>query len=290
VQFDPPVELAGSLNIKTVNASHLDPSTYIAQAGIAGSGIFKDIQDALNFKFNGDAAPDFIIDHETFPKGAVVAYAYLFANLPFEWEFDRTGSLDFAGMKVCCFGIEPMHGGWNENTRQAEQVRMYDAVDKNNFIMELLTTRKNHHLYLAKVAPEETLESTVKTVMQRIQNAEPEMLSSGQDIKVPIFNFDIVKDYDELLNTPLAVKDTRLSSKTLAVAKQKIRFRLDERGAILKSEAGVAAGITDDLIFDKPFLLMLQYEGSAMPYFAMWIDNAELMVLCGAVSVSKDDD
>ncbi len=290
VQFDPTVDLADSLNKKAVDDSHLDPATYIAFAGIAGSGIVKDIQDALHNKFHGAATPELVINHESFPNGTVVAYAYLFANLPFKWRFDRTGSFDFAGRNVSCFGIDPMYGGWRKNERQAEHVRIYDAVDKDNFIIELLTARESHHLYLAKVSPEETLELTVKAVMQRIQDAEPEMLKEYQDIKVPIFDFDIVKDYDELLGNPIDVKDPRLSSQTLTLARQKIRFRLDERGAVLKSESVVASGITDDFIFDKPFLLMLLYETSAMPYFAMWVDNAELMLPGGAASVSKSDE
>ena len=31
-------------------------------------------------------------------------------------------------------------------------------------------------------------------------------------------------------------------------------------------------------IFDQPFLLMIRYKDSEQPYFAMWVDNAEIMV------------
>ena len=32
------------------------------------------------------------------------------------------------------------------------------------------------------------------------------------------------------------------------------------------------------MIFDKPFLIMLQRSDAKMPYFALWVDNAELLV------------
>jgi hypothetical protein len=32
------------------------------------------------------------------------------------------------------------------------------------------------------------------------------------------------------------------------------------------------------MIFDKPFLLLMQRQGAKVPYFALWVDNAELLV------------
>ena len=40
-------------------------------------------------------------------------------------------------------------------------------------------------------------------------------------------------------------------------------------------------GIDEDpveYIFDKPFLVMLKREGREMPYFAMWVENTELLI------------
>jgi hypothetical protein len=65
----------------------------------------------------------------------------------------------------------------------------------------------------------------------------------------------------------------------LIIAAQQTRFRLDERGAALESEAGAAAAIVDtNLVFDKPFLVMIQRTGASGPYFALWVANAELLV------------
>ena len=95
---------------------------------------------------------------------------------------------------------------------------------------------------------------------------------------MPILNFDIARDYRELTGKPVAVKSRRFRGQQIAMARQQVRFRLDERGAVLKSEAIVAVGIAEDIIFDKPFLVMLQYEKGKQPYFALWVDNPEILV------------
>ena len=33
-----------------------------------------------------------------------------------------------------------------------------------------------------------------------------------------------------------------------------------------------------DPVFDKPFLIMLQRKDAEMPYFALWVDNTELLM------------
>ena len=56
---------------------------------------------------------------------------------------------------------------------------------------------------------------------------------------------------------------------------------MDEKGVRLKSEAQIALtslGLPNRLMFDKPFLVMLKRVNAKAPYFAMWIDNPELLV------------
>jgi hypothetical protein len=60
-------------------------------------------------------------------------------------------------------------------------------------------------------------------------------------------------------------------------------FKLDEKGAVLKSKAyiEIAAAAAPKqrkhLIFDKPFFIYLNKKGSERPYFAIWVGNAELL-------------
>ena len=40
----------------------------------------------------------------------------------------------------------------------------------------------------------------------------------------------------------------------------------------------VKAAALKNLVFDKPFLVMIQRTGASQPYFALWVANAELLV------------
>ena len=76
----------------------------------------------------------------------------------------------------------------------------------------------------------------------------------------------------------------------LVVAKQYIRFQLDESDAVLESEArAMFAAIGDEpepdrppdrprqFVFDRPFLLALRQPKAEEPYFVTWIGNLELL-------------
>ena len=89
----------------------------------------------------------------------------------------------------------------------------------------------------------------------------------------------MTREFVELTDKPLHVRSKALNGVPIHQATQNIRFKLDERGACLRSQAVIEAiGIAPPLIFEKPFLIFLQYEGSDKPYFAAWIDNPELLV------------
>ena len=101
-------------------------------------------------------------------------------------------------------------------------------------------------------------------------------------MSVPIVNFEIMREFNEFYGQTL-VSD-KGASLPIQEFLQQIRFRLDEKGAMLKSEcilrlAG-AFGPPDNrhFRFDRPFLIILRYKNASMPYFALWVDNAEVLV------------
>jgi hypothetical protein len=59
---------------------------------------------------------------------------------------------------------------------------------------------------------------------------------------------------------------------------QTIEFRLDRSGATVQSEAlFVIEAEPREFVFDGPFLVYMQNRGAEHPFFAMWVDNAELL-------------
>ncbi len=69
-----------------------------------------------------------------------------------------------------------------------------------------------------------------------------------------------------------------MAGQSFDVARQEISFCLDKSGAAVKSQMeGYASGIPEHFVFDRPFLVYMKKRGAEMPYFVMWVDNAELL-------------
>jgi hypothetical protein len=209
-----------------------------------------------------------------------VAYAYLFKELPFKWAFHRfKENLIFEGYYVDSFGIEQLFYDQRNEVKMASQVVIIDHKNNDDFIIELKTQAKDDRLILAKVSPEASLGETISMVEKRIEKAKPEKMDEMSDLFVPVLDFDILKEYSELYGHPIHSTNKNIEKTEIAVALQTVRFRLDERGAVLKSESIIAAGLTpENLVFDKPFLILLKRHDAKKPYFALWVGNAELLV------------
>ena len=97
---------------------------------------------------------------------------------------------------------------------------------------------------------------------------------------------DPTEEYDELIRRYLRpVNDDIAKDLLLLDARQSIRFEMDEKGVKLRSASQMSFGCAAApslptgrwMVFDGPFLLMLQREGAPLPYLAAWIANTELL-------------
>lgn len=179
-----------------------------------------------------------------------------------------------------------------------------------HYVLELLTQTEEDRLILASVEPAETLGRTVSRVMKlmetpntkrpggvRLEEARrmvveafekgtPEELSryAGllpmESAEFPIVDLNLRRNYTELLDRHVRSPNPKLDGQPWVLARQDIRFRLDEKGGMLESEAmgGLFGGGPRSFTFDRPFLLMLLRKGSSAPYLAVWIGNTELLV------------
>jgi len=270
------------LNKRKTTKADLDEKDYVAIAG-KGNAFVAKIFEELERKFKGQASPELLKKAQKGPPIIWIAYAYLFKHLPFEHVFLRYyNELAFQGKPVDYFGV-PGYRGTETLENIAEQVLVLDYKNDDDFIIELKTTEKNDRLILAKISPKGTLEKTVKDVKNRI--GRPSKILQYEAVEVPVCNFDILREYNELKGDTIVSKDKIIDGTTIDVAAQSIRFRLDETGAVLKSEA-VVSGIggapeVRSFIFDKPFLILLKRKNARNPYFALWVGNTELLVSTG---------
>lgn len=273
------------LNKKSFARDHLDEASFVALADFVGNGIVQRIPVELLRKFGGKASPRFQPSlSESSGPSDIVAYSYLFKNLEFEVVFERIEEpLVFGDAPVACFGIgEPYKSG---HTAMYPQVLILDYQSPDDFVIELRTKSEGDRLILAKTQPKGSVGETVEAVENRMARADAIPASSGDVLKVPKLNFDITRHYRELTGLQLAVANQAVPpGSQIRIASQNIRFQLDEEGAKLKSEAHISIGCSASprpehiMVFDRPFLLMLQRADAPTPYFALWVANAEVLV------------
>lgn len=286
IHFNDEPPMVAILNKKSATNDDLDEASYVALAGFVRDGIYDEIPKALERKFRGAARPHLLPDPAVAPRPQdIVAYAYLFKNLEFPTPFERLGEpLDFAGTRVECFGIGHEHKPDHE--RLYPQVRILYYNDPDDFAVELLTKSKGDRLLLAKRRPAATLLETVEATEEKIAASEPSGATEGDILIIPKFNFDLTRSYDELLMRHLVVTNPSVAKDLFVLAAiQNIRFQMDEKGVRLRSESHLQGGAEKlptvrVMVFDKPFLVVLKREGAKAPYFALWVDNPELLVPC----------
>jgi hypothetical protein len=291
---EPP--MVAALNKRLGDEKDVDADSCLVMSGMVEEGIVKKIRQELERKFQGQADPDLLDSVEpSLPAEGWLAYAYLFRALPFEHRFKRlTEPLEFGSAKVASFGLRKM-GRERDDHRIAEQVAILSYKSDDDFVLAIQPEDQTERIVLAKIAPADTLQKTVEKVASRVavhelasdgqrEQYQLKSLASAESIVVPVLNFELLQSYDGLVGKEVTTRGP-LQGMPIVLAVQDIRFRLDENGAVLKSE-GADAKKSDQskpskprqFIFDKPFLILLERQGATQPYFALWVDNPELLV------------
>jgi hypothetical protein len=286
LQFTTESRVAELLNREDFTAGDLDPSSYVAIADFEKNHVEDEIRAALQKTFGGAASPELIPTAPAHPgPDDFVAYSYLFKNLAFASIFSDQVPLDFQDKPVESFGFDSTYR--MDDARS--QVTLCDYTSDDDFVIKIATKSPKDELILAKLQPGATLAKTISSVLHRVDHGTPADLTDRDSLAVPKLNFDLRRDFPELEGlvlkpTPAAkIKDPLQISK----AEQLVRFQLNEKGAILKSEAAMEMTATamapgyeppsHQLYFDAPFLLMLRQTGAPQPYLAIWIGNMTLL-------------
>ena len=285
--IDEPAMVA-TLNKKSFTKRDLDAASYVAVAGFVKDDIHGQIARQLRKTFQGQATPRYVPPRDLTPRPQdIVAYSYLFKNLEFEVPFERIEKpVLFGTEQVPCFGIgEEYKEG---HFKMFEQLLILDYESEEDFVIELRTKGEGDRVILAKTHPLETLAATVQAVQRRAANPEPTQPREGDVLKVPKFNFDLTRRYVELERKKLLTTNPKVAPDLVVLsALQNVRFQFDEKGVRLRSESHIAIGCAASppppptrhiMVFDKPFLVLLQRSDADVPYFALWVGNAELLV------------
>lgn len=216
----------------------------------------------------------------------ITAKAYFKKSLPFQEPFIRFNNpLNFQGNEVACFGK------WGSGP-----VSIYYYNNDADFVLKLYPEDENHEIFLIKTNFNSQV--NLKTEFEKFnknrdvfvaewneQNDWKHYLNDEDEIKIPVFEFNIETNYTDIENT-IFTTDKGFERKVLE-AYQRTAFVLNENGAEIESEAEIEAteAVEDEmempkpkkLILDKEFILLLKRVDANYPYFAMFVANAELM-------------
>jgi hypothetical protein len=279
------------LNKKTFTKADIDAESYVAVAGFVKDDVFGQIARKLRETFHGQATPHYIPPARLTPRPQdIVAYAYLFKNLEFPIPFERIAQpVTFATAQVPCFGVDEEYKAGHAAMLKQLAILQYQNAD--DFVVELKTKSQRDRVILAKMQPEATLAATVEAVQKRVANQQPVQPQYGDVLKVPKLNFDITRRFSELEGKPLLYTNPKVANDLQVVtALQNIRYQFDEKGVRLRSESHLAFGCSKSpsaprpehvMVFDKPFLILLQNTEANVPYFACWVGSPELLVKAG---------
>ena len=265
--------------------SDVPAETFYAAGGWAKEGIADVIRRSVVQKFPGAPPPDF----DT--RAVAIAFARVEANVRFALPYFESRKAvvwkDSSGKatRLSSFGLRPEdESSFYELRKQCavlyERDEAYELVE---FAVDLDQGSNPTQVIVARIPRADSLAETIAQLESKIAaqtpksaagSHHPRKLGSSGVLLVPNMCFEIEHHLAELENKPSPLGGFVGSLKVL----QSIRFRLDRNGAELASEARIEyQSMGDDFVVDGPFLVLMRKRGCSRPFFAVWVDNAELL-------------
>lgn len=282
---------ARQLNRQLLGNDDVSSGSYVAEAGVLSQELIERINRGLREKFGDQGGESFNVPQTAAGDRSIIAYAYLQKNLEFHTQFEKlTSPVLFQGndssTPLVAFGIEKFTYSNHLHEKLQHQVAIYDYRDDNDFILSLTSKSDDDEIILAKVKPGKNLLDTYQAVAKRSDTGKKTTIWENESIKIPKIDFDLSYSFPELEGKRLL--NNGWEGWLVAKALQDTRFKLNEKGAVLKSRAFFMAMKAEApapgnakprmFIFDKPFLIYMKQKIGKYPYFALWVNNSELMI------------
>ncbi len=272
-----PVELVGGnpqiadeLNKRLYTAEVLSPDSYYKTQGEISKKLKKDIEKAIYKQFKETSDVLDMVDWTV--KDGYLFYAMLKKDFNFQHPFEILDAQAFAGSaeKVQFFGIDE-----NSSKKLRDNVEVL-YYNNDEYAVKLLTNQ-NEEVILLKSDKDGDFTELYNYVAKI---SKPSKMERKDRLKVPNINIDKTLSYDDLTNK--RIEGTRIK---ITKALQTIKFKMDNKGGTLKSEAVIGVmkmslepEVARHFDFDTPFVMFLKEVGKDKPYFAARIDNTEFLV------------
>lgn len=278
VEFDDgtTLDVVDELNKMEFTKDNLSEDDYYVIVSKAEPSLKKEILENLDKKFGIKNSP--IVELLDFNKNrkSYIIYAMLVKNFEFLTPFDRLQEMPFneGDTKVKYFGI---NGMTDEEVYKNIEVLFYN--DNDDCAVKLFT-KEGEELILYKTNSDKSFNEIYEEVERKTEkyNGERKFVD-GDYFKAPYIEVNTIINYDELCGKTIKGTNGVYIEKAL----QNVEFSLNEKGGSLISNAaiqGVTLGISAgrSFVFNDSFVIFMKEENKDKPYFALRIDNTDLLI------------
>ena len=272
---DGPSELADELNKQSFTANELNPNSYFKTHGVATFDLKSQIENGIKQKFNEDSK---VLDKvEWGNPEAYVLYAMLKKEFNYLEKFPTLKDNTFGNSeeKVKYFGIEP---DTLQTASKNIEILFYNS--KEDFAIKM-KTKENEEVYLYRTTGEnKSFEENYQEMLEK----QTQYTGDKKWNRIDILNIPFIKINDEINYDELCGRMIKGTNWYIRQAIQTIDFELNNYGGSVKSEALI--GALKEVLFEKgrefiyndDFILYLKEEDKDKPYFALKVDDTDILV------------
>ena len=269
-------QLAEDLNKQSFTKDMLNENSYYIAQGQISPELKEQIDTDIKNKFNTKS--EFLNNIDWKATNEYLIYSMLNKNFTFETPFIEKNSDNFGNSeeKVKYFGLDATT---LEETFKQVTVLFYNS--DNDFAVKIATL-EGEEVILYRTDNVTDFENTYLELEEKTNsyNGRTTMIREKDELKVPFIKVKAVINYDELCNK--TIKNS--NGAYIKYAMQNVDFSLDNYGGNIKSEAYVDIYMSSSL--EKPryfnftdnFVLFLKEESKEKPYFALLVDNTDVLV------------
>ena len=268
-------ELANELNKQTFTVKQLNSNSYFKIHGNATFDLKTQIENGIKQKFNENST---ILDKvEWGNENAYVLYAMLKKEFNYLEKFPTLKDNTFGDSeeKVKYFGLQP---DTSQDASKNVEILFYNS--KEDFAIKL-KTQEGEEVYLYRTTGEnKSFEENYQEIIEKQSKYTGENSWKENDIlRIPFIKVNSEINYDELCGRYIKGTDWYIRQ-----ALQTVDFELNNYGGSVKSEALIEAlkqAVSKsgrEFIFNDDFILYLKEENKDKPYFALKVDNIDILV------------
>ena len=187
------------------------------------------------------------------------------------------GSMTFnnSETRVKCFGVDSSN---NPIASKNVEILFYNSED--DFAIKLKTKEGEEVILYKTTGENKSFEENYEEIKKKQSNYSEKTTFRKEDmLRVPFIKVNDEINYDELCG-----REIKNSKYYIKQALQTIDFELNNVGGSVKSEAAIDSTQkvwtekSRKMIFDSDFILYLKEENKEQPYFALKVDNTDVLV------------